>query len=109
MYIIGVAACPTGVAHTYMAAEAIKKACKEAGHDVKVETQGAGGIENQLTKEDVEKADFVIITKDIAIIGEDRFKGKHIAKVTTGDAIKNAKALIKKIEEYIKKNNADNL
>lgn len=64
--IIAVTACPSGVAHTYMAAEALESAAKAKGWEVKVETQGSIGLENELTAEDVASADMVILTKDIA-------------------------------------------
>lgn len=65
--IIAVTACPSGVAHTYMAAEALESAAKAKGWEVKVETQGSIGLENELTAEDVASADMVILTKDIGI------------------------------------------
>ncbi|HHC4719044.1 TPA: PTS fructose-like transporter subunit IIB [Escherichia albertii] len=65
--IIAVTACPSGVAHTYMAAEALESAAKAKGWEVKVETQGSIGLENELTTEDVASADMVILTKDIGI------------------------------------------
>ncbi|STI82583.1 fructose-like specific PTS system EIIB component 2) [Escherichia coli] len=61
--IIAVTACPSGVAHTYMAAEALESAAKAKGWEVKVETQGSIGLENELTAEDVASADMVILTK----------------------------------------------
>ncbi|MDD9149850.1 MULTISPECIES: PTS fructose transporter subunit IIB [unclassified Sporolactobacillus] len=99
MYVVGVSACPTGVAHTYLAAEALTKAFKAKNHQVKIETQGASGIENEITPEDVEKADFVILTKDIAIKGEKRFEGKKIVRVMSGVAIQKANGIVKKLEE----------
>ncbi|SUG68634.1 PTS system fructose-like IIB component 1 precursor [Salmonella enterica subsp. enterica] len=75
--IIAVTACPSGVAHTYMAAEALESAAKAKGWDVKVETQGSIGLENELTAEDVASADMVILTKDIGIKFEERFAGKN--------------------------------
>ena len=67
MKLLAVTSCPSGVAHTYMAAEAIEKAAKEKGWEIKVETQGSYGLENRITLEDVTSADFVLLTKDIAI------------------------------------------
>ena len=72
--IIAVTACPSGVAHTYMAAESLEKAAKEKGWQCKVETQGSIGIENELTPEDVANADFIILTNDIGIKNQERFK-----------------------------------
>ncbi|WP_312433389.1 PTS fructose-like transporter subunit IIB [Lacrimispora sp.] len=98
MKIIAVTACPSGVAHTYMAAEAISKKCKDRGWEVKVETQGSIGVENEITSEDVLNADAVILTKDMPIKREERFKGKLIARVAIGDAIKKTDAILNKIE-----------
>ena len=60
--VIGVCACPTGIAHTYMAADAIEQAAKNMGYDYKVETQGSIGIEDRLTEQDIKEADLIIIT-----------------------------------------------
>lgn len=100
MKVIAVTACPTGVAHTYMSAEALEKAFKGAGHDIKVETQGSIGIENKLTRENVKAADYVILTKDVAIQDEERFKGKVIVRITVGDAIKKSDSIVKKLQQH---------
>lgn len=100
MNIVAVTACPSGVAHTYMAAEALENAFKANGHNVKVETQGSIGIENELKKSDIEKADYVVLTKDIAIIREDRFAGKTVVRVGVSDAVKKADAIVKKLEAH---------
>ncbi len=63
--IVAVTACAAGIAHTYMAAESIEQAAKKKGYEVKVETNGAIGAENELTKKDIEVADLVIVTSDI--------------------------------------------
>ena len=73
MNIIGVTSCATGIAHTYMAAEAIKKICKKNGHKVKVETQGAMGQENKLSAKDIASADFVIFANDVKVRDAERF------------------------------------
>ncbi|WP_032094036.1 PTS fructose-like transporter subunit IIB [Necropsobacter rosorum] len=96
-YIIAVTACPSGVAHTYMAAESIENAAKQRGWECKVETQGSIGIENELTTDDIAKADFVILTKDIDIKNEARFAGKPIAKIGISDAVKKAALVLDKI------------
>lgn len=101
MNILGVTSCPSGVAHTYMSAEALSKAGKKRGHNVKVETQGSIGVENELTKEDIEKADVVILTNDINITGEERFQGKKIVKVGVSDLITKTELILKKIEKAI--------
>lgn len=94
--IVAVTSCPTGIAHTYMAAEAIEQAAKKKGYDVKVETQGSVGAENELTPEDIAGADGVIIAAD-AKVDETRFAGKPIVKTGTGEAIKNASELIDQV------------
>ena len=77
MKTVGVAACITGVAHTYMAQEAIEQECKKRGYDCKVETQGGMGIENELEQDEVDAADVVILAVAIGIEGEDRFEEKQ--------------------------------
>lgn len=93
MKIIGVTACPSGVAHTYMAAEALEKAAKSLGCEVKIETQGSVGRENELSADDISSADAVILTKDMKIEGEERFEGKPIVRVSISDAVKKADAI----------------
>ena len=70
MKIVAVTACPSGVAHTYMAAEALKKAGEKLGVEVKVETQGGIGIENVITEADLTNTDYVVLTKEVAIKNE---------------------------------------
>lgn len=79
MNIVAVTACPTGIAHTYMAAEKLEQTAKALGHSIRVETQGAMGIENELSEADIAKADVAIIAADIAVEKADRFD--HIKKV----------------------------
>lgn len=74
-YIVGITACPTGIAHTYMAQQAIIDAAKEMGYKVKVETQGAGGLEDALTKKDIMEADAIIISSGIKLDKMERFDG----------------------------------
>ena len=95
MYIIGVTSCSTGIAHTYMAAEAIKKAAKKLGHTSKVETQGSIGIENKLSKKDIDTADLIIICADAALREPDRFTGKKLYEKPTEVFIKNADRAMK--------------
>jgi fructose-specific phosphotransferase system IIB component len=101
MNIVAVCACPTGVAHTYMAKTALENAAKKLGHQIKVEAQGAMGIENELTPEDVEKADVVILAIEVEIAKRDRFYGKPTVKVPVQIAVKNPEELIKKVEAKI--------
>ena len=73
MRIVAVTACPTGVAHTYMAAEQLEKAAKALGHQIKVETQGAIGIENELSQAEIDAAEVAILAADIALEHRERF------------------------------------
>ncbi|KZL15732.1 Fructose-like phosphotransferase enzyme IIB component 1 [Pseudovibrio axinellae] len=100
-HLVAVTACPSGVAHTYMAAEAIEHAVKAKGWTCKVETQGSIGIENELIKDDVAAADVVILTKDIDVQGQERFEGKLIVRIGVSDAVKRAAAVLDKIETHL--------
>jgi len=84
MKIVAVTACAGGIAHTYMAAEAIKKSAKKAGDEAKVEIQGSMGLENKLSPEDISSADLVIYVANIAIRDTYRFKGKNIVEIDPG-------------------------
>ena len=95
MKFVAVTSCPTGVAHTYMAAEALQMAAKELGYEIKVETQGSVGAENIITEKDLEEARAVIIAADTNV-GKSRFEGMLIIEVPVKDAIKDPKALIKR-------------
>ncbi len=98
MNIVAVTACPTGIAHTYMAAEQIEKTARALGHDIKVETQGAMGIENELSADDIREADVAIFAADIAVEQRDRFDGKRIIEVAVQEAIKDPKAVFEKLD-----------
>jgi fructose-specific phosphotransferase system IIB component len=93
MKIVAVTACPTGIAHTYMAAEQLEKTARRLGHQIKVETQGAMGIENELSMEDIAAADLVIFAADIAVQKRERFENLKIIEVGVQEAIKNPAAL----------------
>ena len=99
MKFLAVTACPSGVAHTYMSAEALEKAARKHGIEIKVETQGSIGIENQITPEDLIGTDAVILTKDMPIKDEDRFENIPKVKVGVSDAVKKAEAIITKLEK----------
>lgn len=99
--IVAVTACPSGVAHTYMAAEAIDAAAKAKGWTCQVETQGSIGIENELTAAVIEAADIVILTKDIDIKNGERFEGKTVVNIGVSDAVKRAAAVMDKIEVHL--------
>ncbi|WP_202077360.1 PTS fructose transporter subunit IIC [Caldalkalibacillus salinus] len=91
--ILAVTACPTGIAHTYMAAESLEKAAKEKNIDIKVETRGSVGVENGLTEQDIQEADAIIVAADTDA-DEGRFKGKAIVSVPVSEAIKDPHELI---------------
>lgn len=93
MKFVAITSCPTGIAHTYMAAEALQVAAREMGHDIKVETQGSVGAENVLTPDDLAQAKVVIIAADTSV-DKSRFAGMTLIEVATKDAIKDAKGLI---------------
>ncbi len=97
MNVVVVTACPTGIAHTYMAAEQLEKTAQALGHKIKIETQGAMGIENELSAEDVREADVVIFAVGIEVEQRDRFNGKKIVEVEVQEAIKNPKAVFEKL------------
>ena len=97
MRIVAVTACPTGIAHTYMAAEKLEKTAQALGHQIKVETQGAMGIENELSAADIKAADGVIFAVDIAVEQRERFDGKKVVHVPVQDAIKDPKGVIAKL------------
>jgi len=94
MKIVAVTACPTGIAHTYMAAEKLERAGKKLGWAVKVETQGSMGIENALTAADVAAADVVLLAAGIAVRDRERFEGKRVVEVTVQEAIRNAEGVL---------------
>lgn len=91
--ILAVTACPTGIAHTYMAAEAIEKAAKAAGCTVKVETRGSAGAKNVLTEKEIEAADCIIVAADTQV-PMDRFHGKHLLEVQVSEGIHSADKLV---------------
>lgn len=101
MKIIAVTACAAGVAHTFMAAEAIENAAKARGHQIKVETQGALGIENRLMSEDIENADAVILTNDIPIREKERFNALKIFNVSSTGMIKSSVKIIEAVESSV--------
>ncbi|MHC5522224.1 PTS fructose transporter subunit IIB [Ligilactobacillus saerimneri] len=101
MKIVGISACTVGIAHTYLAQQKIEDAAKKAGDEVKIETQGTIGIENELTAEEIAAADVVLLAVDVAISGEERFKGKKVIKVSTETAIKSPNKLIAKLHQLV--------
>jgi len=94
MNIVAVTACPTGIAHTYMAAEQLEKTARRLGHRIQVETQGAMGIENELDAEDIAAADAVIFAADISVQKRERFAGLKVIEVGVQEAIKHPEAVL---------------
>ena len=93
--IVAVTACPTGVAHTFMAAEALQQTAKRLGYDLQVETQGSVGARNPLSAQAISEADVVLLAADIEVPTE-RFAGKKIYRCGTGIALKQSEATLKK-------------
>ena len=91
--VLAVTACPTGIAHTYMAADALKAKAKEMGVDIKVETNGSSGVKNELTQQEIEEAVAIIVAADKQV-EMDRFDGKHVIQVPVADAIRKPEQLI---------------
>lgn len=91
MKVVAITSCATGIAHTYMAAEAIKKICKQKGYDCKVEMQGALGIENKLKDKEIEEADVIVFANDVGISKSERFDDykDKIKKLTPHAVIQN--------------------
>ena len=93
--ILAVTACPTGIAHTYMAAEALEKSAKDRGLSIKVETDGSGGAKNKLTASEIQAADIIIVAAD-KNVEMGRFNGKKVIKASTADAIHHSDKLIER-------------
>ncbi|MCE0495573.1 fructose-specific PTS transporter subunit EIIC [Vibrio salinus] len=93
--VLAVTSCPSGVAHTFLAAKSLEKAAGTLGIKIKVETQGANGVINRITEKDIEKAKFAILAHDVAIKDPERFKNMKVLDVRTRDAMLNASALLR--------------
>ncbi|MHC5227731.1 PTS fructose transporter subunit IIB [Enterococcus sp. LJL99] len=103
MKVVAVTACPTGIAHTYMAQEAIEKECGKRGYEVQVETQGSMGIENELEQETIDEADVLILAVAIDVEDAERFEekiasGKTI-NVDPGEVIKHPEKYLDEAEK----------
>lgn len=99
--LVAVTACIAGVAHTYMAAQNLKKYAKKNGDQIKVETQGAMGFENKLSAKDIADADAVIFAVDTNVREKERFEGKKIVKMGTSEVVKDGSKAIIKVHEVI--------
>jgi PTS system fructose-specific IIB component/fructose-specific PTS system IIB-like component len=98
MNFVAITACPTGIAHTYMAAAQLEKTAKKLGHTIKVETQGAMGIQNELTQAEVDAADAVILATDISIEQEERFVNSRKIQVPVQAALKDPEAIFAQLK-----------
>ncbi|NAO99297.1 PTS fructose transporter subunit IIA, partial [Halomonas sp. MG34] len=96
--ILAVTACPTGIAHTYMAAEKLNETAKEMGINIKVETNGSSGVKNRLTNEEIAEADAIIVAADTKVEMA-RFDGKHVIQTPVGKALHESKSLLTKASE----------
>jgi fructose-specific phosphotransferase system IIB component len=99
MKIVAVTACPTGIAHTYMAAEQLEKTARKLGHALRVETQGSMGIENELSAKEIREAAAAIFAADIAVQGRERFAGLPVVEVSVSEAIKRPEAVFARLEK----------
>lgn len=103
MKIVGVCACVAGIAHTYLAKEKLINAASKRGHEIKVETQGVIGIENELTEEEIKEADVVILAVDVSVSKRNRFDSKKIIEISTSTVVQSSDKLIEKIEKLMEK------
>lgn len=103
MKIVGVCACVAGIAHTYLAKEKLINAASKRGHEIKVETQGVIGIENELTEEEIKEADVVILAVDVSVSKRNRFDGKKIIEISISTVVQSSDKLIEKIEKLMEK------
>src|SRR5579884_4007164 len=92
--IVAITSCPTGIAHTFMAAESLKRGAEALGHTIKVETQGSVGTQDTLTPADIQNADVVILAADTKV-DQSRFAGKPVYETSTNAAIKDGQGVVK--------------
>jgi len=101
MFIVAVTACPTGVAHTYIAREKLVQAAQKRGFEIKVETQGSTGRDSEITAEDVARADAAIIAADVSISGMERFADVPTLECSLGEAIKKTNGILDEVVEAV--------
>ena len=103
MKIVAITSCATGIAHSYMAAEAITKTAKKMGHQVKVEIQGALGLENELSQAEIENADVIIFANDVGITKQERFANykEKIIQTNPHEVIKDPESVLKKADKLV--------
>ncbi|NDL67850.1 PTS fructose transporter subunit IIB [Anaerotalea alkaliphila] len=102
MKIVGITACTAGIAHTYIAKEKLESAARSLGHEVKIETQGSIGVENELTLSEIKDADVVIIAADITV-SKERFAGKPVVDVPISLIMKSPKSVVSSVASKLKK------
>ena len=102
MKIIAVTSCPVGAAHTYMAAAALEKGAKKAGHEIQVETQGSLGFKNKHGREEITAADVLVLACDVACLERERFDGLPVLETSTKNCIKDPGAVIEQALEKVK-------
>jgi len=100
MNLVAVTSCPTGIAHSQMAAENLEQTAERLGHEIKVEVQGAMGAQNELTAAEIDDADAVIIASDTAV-SRDRFEGKPVVKGTVKDGVNDPEDLFDRAAELV--------
>lgn len=100
--ILVVTACPAGVAHTYMVAEKLKNAIEAKGYIAEVETQGAIGIENKLTMEDIDNCFGVIFAAEVGVIDEERFEKAPVLECSMQEALKDSNAIVQELIDALK-------
>lgn len=102
MYVVGITACPTGIAHTYMAQESLQNELKKRGWKYKIETQGSIGIENELSQKEIDEADMIILCVSIQIENPERFEGKDIYYGDVDECISFPEKVVQKALEHYK-------
>jgi len=107
MKIVGISACPAGLAHTPMAAKALEKAGVKLGYEVKIEQQGSLGQVNEITAAEAKEADFLLLATDQKVVGMERFEGKQQIRVNINTCIKAPEAVLKKCVAAVEQRNAN--
>lgn len=101
MFIVCVTSCPVGIAHTFMGAEGLQRAIEAAGHEAKVETQGANGLQNKITDEDIRRADACILACDAKVRNPERFDDLPTLECSVYEACDNPENLVKELLEAL--------
>lgn len=100
MKVVGITACPTGIAHTYMAQESLQNELKKRGYEYKIETQGSIGIENELEQDEIDEADMIILCVSIQIENEERFEDKNVYYGNVDECISFPNQVVDKALEF---------